>query len=130
MSAPLAALGDTIRGVDIHIVLVPAPGGPVPTPYELPFSGPIARGCCPTVLTGGRPVATVGSVAVNTPVHVAPVGTFRVPPDDLGTVETGSATVFVGGKPAARNGDSATTCNDPARQRTSVVMASRTVFVG
>ncbi|MER6462013.1 PAAR domain-containing protein [Streptomyces sp. NPDC001288] len=130
MSAPLAALGDTVRGVDTHIVLVPAPGGPVPTPYELPFSGPIVRGCCPTVLTGGRPVATVGSVAVNTPVHVPPVGTFQVPPDDLGTVETGSATVFVGGKPAARNEDLATTCNDPMRRRSSVVTATRNVFVG
>ncbi|MFF4934816.1 PAAR domain-containing protein [Streptomyces griseofuscus] len=116
--------------MDTHIVLEPTPGGPVPTPYELPFCGPLTQDCCPTVFTGGRPVATVGSVAVNTPVHVPPVGTFQVPPDDLGTVDSGSTTVFCGGRPAARHGDSATTCNDPARPRTAVVVASGTVFVG
>lgn len=130
MRAPAAAQGDRIQGTDTHIVLVPSPGGPVQTPFVLPFSGTIARGCCPSVKIGGRPAATVGSGAVNTPVHVAPTGVFRVPPDNNGTISRGSATVFIGGRPAARAGDAATTCNDPAAQHTAVVVASGNVLVG
>ncbi|AWW43126.1 PAAR domain-containing protein [Streptomyces cadmiisoli] len=125
-----AALGDRIVGIDTHIVLVPSPGGPVPTPMRLPFTGPIVHGCCPTVLIAGRPAATEGSVALNTPPHVPPTGVFQTPPDNRGTVSRGSTTVFIGGKPAARTGDPATTCNDPAVQHTSKVVASCTVLIG
>jgi hypothetical protein len=37
---PLASTwGDLVVGVDIHNVLVPTPGGPVPTPLPHPYVG-------------------------------------------------------------------------------------------
>ncbi len=42
----------------------------------------------------------------------------------------GSATVQVGGKAAARSGDTATTCNDPADMPVGLVVAAGTVFIG
>lgn len=53
--------------------------------------GPVVPPGVPTVLIGGMPAATVGSMA-------ACVG----PPD---TIMSGSTTVLVGGLPAARQGD-------------------------
>ncbi|MFJ3492953.1 PAAR domain-containing protein [Streptomyces sp. NPDC086091] len=128
--APAAAFGDRVVGTDTHIVMTPSAGGPVPTPVALPFTGPLTEGCCPSVLIGGRPAATVGSVALNTPVHAPPAGTFRTPPDNRGTVSRGSATVFIGGRAAARGQDPATTCNDPAAPHTARVVAASTVFIG
>ena len=61
-------------------VLVPHVGGPILPPGV------------PTVMIGGMPAATVGSMAVC-------VG----PPD---SIIMGSATVMIGGAPAARMGDS------------------------
>ncbi|MCP9213154.1 PAAR domain-containing protein [Streptomyces sp. NEAU-Y11] len=128
--APAAAMGDRIVGVDTHTVLVPSPGGPVETPMPFPFSGTLADGCCQTVLIGGRPAATVGSTACNTPPHIPPIGTFKAPPQNKGSVSRGSSTVFIGGKAAARSGDPATTCNDPAVQHTASVVAASRVFIG
>ena len=46
------------------------------------------------------------------------------------TIITGSATVFINGKPAARNGDTAITCNDPVDLPVGKVVAKGTVFIG
>lgn len=72
------------RITDMHVcpqvtVLVPHVGGPILPPGV------------PTVLIGGLPAATMGSMC-----------TCVGPPD---TVIRGSATVLIGGKPAARMGD-------------------------
>ncbi len=53
--------------------------------------GPILAPGVPTVLIGGAPAATVGTMAV------------CVGPADV--IANGSKTVFIGGKPAARMGD-------------------------
>jgi uncharacterized Zn-binding protein involved in type VI secretion len=42
----------------------------------------------------------------------------------------GSATVLFNGKPAARSGDTATTCNDPADLPVGQVVASGSVLIG
>lgn len=128
--SPAAAFGDQVVGTDTHIVMMPSAGGPVPTPVALPFAGPLTQGCCPSVLITGRPAATEGSVALNTPPHIPPAGVFRTPPDNRGTVSRGSATVFIGGRPAARAQDPATTCNDPTVPHTSRVVATSTVLIG
>ena len=47
-----------------------------------------------------------------------------------GKVATGAATVFINGKSAARMGDTANTCNDPADTPVGTVIAAGTVFVG
>jgi uncharacterized Zn-binding protein involved in type VI secretion len=38
--------------------------------------------------------------------------------------------VFINGKPAARNGDKAITCNDPADLPVGTVVAASTVMIG
>nr|WP_042177868.1 PAAR domain-containing protein [Kibdelosporangium sp. MJ126-NF4]CEL12822.1 predicted protein [Kibdelosporangium sp. MJ126-NF4]CTQ98508.1 predicted protein [Kibdelosporangium sp. MJ126-NF4] len=130
MSPAAAKLGDQVVGVDTHIVLVPSPTGPVPTPMPLPFDGKIVDGCSSDVLIEGAPAAIVGSGAVNEPVHIAPSGEFETPPTNRGTLILGSPTVLVNGKPLARDGDRVTTCNDPVPEPTAAIVAVSTVLVG
>ena len=70
--------------------------------------------------------------ATNTPPHVPanPAAPFQKPPANKGTVQAGSATVKINGKPAARNGDSVMTCNDPADQPVGKIIAVGTVTIG
>lgn len=132
MGAPAATQGHQVVGVDTHIVLVPSPGGPVPTPLPHPFSGQLDGGLVSTVKIGGQPAATVGSTATNAPSHIpTPPGTsFQKPPSNRGTVQMGSATVKIGGQAAARAGDPVTTCNDPADLPTGTIVATGTVLIG
>lgn len=131
MGQPAAKMGDKVVGTDIHIVMVPTPGGPVPTPTPCPFNGTITGGCSPDVLIAGAPAAVVGSIAMNNPPHVPAGGPFQVPPTNQGTIMQGSPTVLIDGKPAARMGDPVNTCNDPAPAPTSVVQAATaTVLIG
>ena len=77
------------------------------------------------------PAATVGSTATNTPPHIPTIpGTFVNPPTNLGVVVSGSLTVLINGKPAARNGDTAQTCNDPVPLPVGTVTAVSTVLIG
>jgi uncharacterized Zn-binding protein involved in type VI secretion len=78
----------------------------------------------------GKPAATVGSTATNQPAHIPIGGPFAKPPTNRGQVITGSGTVFINGKPAARNGDTALTCNDPVDLPNGTVVAVGTVLVG
>ena len=82
MSKPAAKVGD------MHVCPMQIPG-PVPIPH---VGGPVLPPGAPLVLIGGVPAATVTSNAVC-------VG----PPD---TIILGSTKVLIGGKPAARMGDS------------------------
>jgi uncharacterized Zn-binding protein involved in type VI secretion len=131
MGQPAATLGSQVVAVDTHIVLIPSPGGPIPTPLPSPFSGQITGGTVATVLIMGKSAAVVGSTADNVPPHVPAGGPFQTPPPNRGTVHTGSATVTIGGKPAARNLDTATTCDDlaPAAPKGQVIAAG-TVLIG
>ncbi len=51
-----AKMGDKVIGTDIHIIMVPSPGGPVPTP----FNGTITGGCSTDVMIG----EAVGTVMI------------------------------------------------------------------
>jgi uncharacterized Zn-binding protein involved in type VI secretion len=133
MGQPAAKQGDKITSTDTHIVLVPAPpGAPVPTPLPHPFTGIINGKLSGNVNIMGRPAATVDSTADNTPPHVpTPPGTaFQKPPANKGTIKTGSQTVKINGKAAARNSDTAETCNDPDDLPIGTVVAAGTVFIG
>jgi uncharacterized Zn-binding protein involved in type VI secretion len=130
MGQPAAKLGDRITATDIHIVMVPTPGGEIPTPLPHLFSGSILGNLSPNVKVMGQAAATVGSIAMNQPPHI-PLGTsFMIPPTNLGTIVMGSPTVLINGKMAARNGDSAQTCNDPVPLPVGIVVAAGTVLVG
>ena len=128
--SPAAKMGDKVVGTDVHIINIPSPGGPVPTPLPHPFAGTITGGCSPNVLIGGMPAATLGSTATNAPPHIPQGGPFLNPPTNTGTVIKGSATVLINNKPAARTGDTVMTCNDPAPAPTSSIVAVSTVDIG
>src|SRR3954451_4671243 len=122
MPQPAARQGDPVTGTDVHILLVPSPGGPVPTPTPLPFSGTLTGGCVADVLVNGKPVAVQGSTATNVPPHVAPPpATFAKPPSNSATVLMGSLTVLAAGRPVGRLGDQVLSCNDPVDAPTSAI---------
>lgn len=133
MGTPAATANAQVVGVDVHIVLVPTPGGPVPTPLPHPFAGSIQSGTVLTVMVGGQPLATRDSVAVNAPPHLpTPPGTaFQSPPANQGSVTQSSVTVLAGGKGVARVGDVVSTCNDPVDAPVSTIVGPvGTVMVG
>jgi len=131
MGQPAAKQGDQVVAVDTHIVMVPSPG-PVPTPLPHPFTGIIQGGLSSDVKIMGMAAATVDSTADNTPPHIpTPPGTsFQKPPSNKATIKMGSATVKINGKAAARNGDTAETCNDPSDLPAGTVIAVGTVMIG
>lgn len=130
MGQPAAKQGDQVTAVDTHIVLIPSPTGAVPTPLPHPFSGIIDGNLSSDVKIMGMPAATAGSTATNTPPHIPQGGPFQAPPANRATIQTGSATVTINGKPAARSGDTAMTCNDPADMPVGTVTAAGTVLIG
>lgn len=97
---PLAA-----RITDMHTCPMVTPGLP-PIPH---VGGPIIGPGVPNVLIGKLPAAVVGDTLVC-------VG----PPD---TIIKGSATVMIGGRPAARMGDS-------TAHGGSIVLGNPTVMIG
>ncbi len=129
MGQPAAKQGDLIIGTDIHIIMIPTPGGPVPTPLPHPFTGQIDGGLSSDVNIEGKPAAVMGSTASGAPPHIPQGGPFQKPPANRAQILTGSATVMINGKPAARNGDTALTCNDPADMPVGTVTAAGTVLI-
>ncbi len=131
MAAPAARKGDRVTATDTHIVVVPSPPGSAALPH--PFSGILDGNLVSDVLVDGEPAAVMGSTATNSPGHLpAPPGTqFLRQPSNQAAITAGSATVYLGGKPAARAGDIAKTCNDPVDLPLGqVVVSGGTVMIG
>src|SRR5438093_605633 len=124
MGQPAAKEGDKVVAIDTHIVIVGPPPGPTPLPH--PFSGTIKGALSADVNIMGKPAATVDSTADNSPSHTPtpPGASFQKPPSDKATIKLGSPTVKINGKMAARNGDTAMTCNDPADLPVGTVIAA------
>ena len=127
---PAAKKDDEITATDVHFIQ-PPPTAPV-TSVKHPFKGRIKGNLSPNVNIMGKPAATVKSTATNMPAHQPIGGTFvKAPgPANRGTIIAGSATVFISGKPAARSGDTAITCNDPVDLPVGKVVAKGSVFIG
>jgi uncharacterized Zn-binding protein involved in type VI secretion len=125
-----AKQGDKVVAVDTHIIMVPSPGGPVPTPMPMPFNGTLSGALSGNVLIENRAAATKTSTATNAPAHVPAGGPFQRPPSNKATIQTGSSNVLINNKQAARTGDPALTCNDPADAPNGSVIGSGTVLVG
>lgn len=132
MGQPAAKQGDKVVATDTHIVMVPQGPSLVPTPLPHPFSGMLTGGLSGDVKIMGMAAAVAGSTADNVPPHLptAPGTTFQRPPANKAAVQLGSQTVKINGKPAARNGDKALTCNDPADLPAGTVTATGTVMIG
>ena len=130
-----AKFGDVVLGVDLHMVMVPTPAGPVPTPLPHPFVGVV-----------WDPVgAVVGGIFGSGVVHVNGIhcgstgrgvrGAKHIPtppgvsfaPNDVpgndGSIVMGSKTVHFGGSSAARKGSMISTCNFPVNLPTSLCLA-------
>jgi uncharacterized Zn-binding protein involved in type VI secretion len=92
----------------------PATGAPQPSP-PLPFLAPLLTGLSTTVTIGGKAAAVLGSGGVNTPPHIGlhPSDPFFAPPSEMAQIMTGSANVFIEGKPAATTESQATCCGLP-----------------
>jgi uncharacterized Zn-binding protein involved in type VI secretion len=132
MGQPAAKANDQIVATDTHVVIVPVGPAQVPTPLPHAFVGAISGGTIATVKIAGHQAAVVGSTAENSPTHIpTPPGvTFQTPPSNQSSIQMGSATVRIGGQAAARNGDAALTCNDPADAPVGSVVAVGTVSIG
>jgi len=103
MGTPAAVMGDQITGQClIHLIPNPATGAPQPAP-PLPFAAPLLEGTVESVLICGQPAAVLGSTGYCTPPHIGlyPADPFMVPTAQQGIVMAGSATVLIGGQPAA-----------------------------
>ena len=130
MGMPAAKEGDKVMATDIHIVMIPSPGGPIPTPLPHPFVGTLDGALSSDVNIQGKKAAVKGSTATNQPSHIPQGGPFQSPPSNQGTVEMGSSSVNVNGKAAARMGDTVKTCNDPSDMPVGTIIASGTVMIG
>jgi uncharacterized Zn-binding protein involved in type VI secretion len=128
MAQPAARKGDQVVAIDMHLIQPPGTAPPVTVPH--PFTGVIDGAVSADVKIGGAFAATKDSTATNTPSHVPIGGSFVNPPSNKATIITGSATVKINGKPAARAGDTARTCNDPADLPAGTVVAVGQVLIG
>jgi uncharacterized Zn-binding protein involved in type VI secretion len=130
MGLPAAKKDDkiTVTPKDMHSI---QPPGAAPALAPHPFAGIISGSLSADVNIMGMPAATMNSTASNNqPAHLPIGGAFIKPPANKGTIIAGSVTVFINGKPAARNGEAAFTCNDPADLPVGTVVARGTVFIG
>ncbi len=95
---PAAKQMDKVVGVDTHIVMVPSPTGPVPTPLPHPFAGQLDTALSSSVMIEGMPAATVDSIASNMPPHIPtpPGTTFQKPPTNKAKIIMGSPNVMIG----------------------------------
>jgi uncharacterized Zn-binding protein involved in type VI secretion len=121
-------MGDKITGqCPNHFIPNPATGAPQPAP-PMPFSSPLLQGLVSSVLIGGKAAAVMGSSGYNTPPHVGlhPSDPFMVPTQEVGRVTSGSATVMIGGQPAANAQSMCTCCTVPG----SLVPTVTTVLIG
>lgn len=131
---------DPVIGVDIHLVMVPTPGGPVPVPLPHPFIGfvwdPVGAAVSAAIgaAFGGGPVFVNGLDAASAGTDVKalvrhfpmPPGTSFAPsdvPDNKGAFITGSDTVTFGGFSASRTGSLVSSCNFPVNVPTSTCIA-------
>lgn len=132
MGFPAAKMGDKMISVppDIHIILIPTPGGPVPTPLPHPFVGSITGSCSNNVKIQNMGAAVVGSEAQNMPPHIPQGGPFQKPPMNKAKIIKGSMTVMANNKPLARLNDMGMVCADPVDTPTCKVIGTSTVIVG
>ena len=128
MGPPAARQGDRVVATDTHLIQPPGTAPPTPTPH--PFSGIIDGSVSSNVKIGGAFAATVDSTGTNTPPHIPIGGTFVNPPKNRATIISGSTSVKINGKAAARAGDKAITCNDPVDAPMGTVVAVSTVNIG
>jgi len=112
MGTPAIVLGDRIVGTCPNH-LYPSASGTAPAGPQ-PFSAPLMAGLASNVFIGGKSAAVVGAWGTNTPPHGGIVDApFAAPNMQIGRVLSGSATVLIGGLPAATLSSQVTCCAVP-----------------
>jgi uncharacterized Zn-binding protein involved in type VI secretion len=111
MAEPAAKEGDKISGTSQVWVKLPE-SSPSTVPFK--YEGSIDKSCSSNVFIMGMPAATMGSTATTTPETSVPY--LQSPIDNpidnkTATVATGSSTVLINNKSAARNEDKAEACD-------------------
>jgi RHS repeat-associated protein len=146
---PAATWCDLVVGVDLHVVMVQTPGGPVPVPMPHPYLGlvgdpvgaavgaftstliSVCMGAPPSppkgiTLINGLPAATTNDTARNLwllpHLPMPPGALFQNQPDGTASLPLGSQTVVYGGGSAVRLGEIARSCADPVPLPTSAVV--------
>ena len=130
MSQPAAKAGDKVTGTDIHTVNVPD-SSPQNLPHQ--FSGTLQSNLSANVEIVGKAAATLGSIAKNDSPHVptSPGTSFVSPPSNQGKVNSGSESVLINGKGAARHSDSVNTCDDINPENSNgTIIAEGSVLIG
>jgi RHS repeat-associated protein len=96
---------DPILGLDIHIILIPTPAGPVPTPLPHPYIGfmldPLdwIPKIGASVWVNGLPRSQAGTAGFEVPKHIPMGGMFQKPPTFESEMFMGSSTVSIEGEP-------------------------------
>lgn len=147
MAEPAAKKDDKIisNGTKSQVwVKQPPPSTSPPEPVSFKYEGSIDNLCSSNVFVMGKPSATVESAATNSippsvQQEVITKGKIQTPNiDNTATITTGSSTVYVNGKKAARNGDKAKTWDYstppspgiPKETENAKIEASGSVFIG
>ncbi len=130
MGKEAAKKGDKVSSLDIHMVDIPTPTGPVTVPLPHSFKAELKEKLSKNVNIMGKPAAMRGSTGPNSPKHVALGLRFASEPSNECSVFLGSMTVNINGRPAARSGDLALTCNDPTDLPIGKLDASGSVKFG
>ncbi len=126
MGAAAIVAGDKITGT-CNNHLIPSASGTQPA-GPLPFTATLTSGLVSSVLIGGRAAAVFASSGYNVPPHPGIVDApFTTPTNQLGSITTGSSTVFIGGQPAATTQSQGQMCVAPA---TTVGPGVNTVQIG
>ena len=128
MGLPAAKQGDQVAATDMHMIQPPAPATPVLLPH--PFAGVLDGGLSSDVKIMGLPAATAEQHRHQHAGARPERRHLRQAAGQRATILLGSPTVLINGKPAARNGDTATTCNDPSDLPVGSVVAAGTVLIG
>lgn len=128
MGNPAAVMWDKIIGTDKHIIITSS-GASITVPLQ--FNGMIEEKCSTNVLICGKPAAVQGSTGNNIPPHIPTGGRFGIPPpDNKAEITSGSETVLINNKPAARSGDSAKSCDDTGGGNSMVNGSASSVLIG
>lgn len=143
MTEPAAKKDDKIISDNTSNVWVKPPGSLPPKPVPFAYEGSIDNKLCDTVFIMNKPTATVGSTATNSnPPNIQPAVTSqgKVLTENINntaTITTGSSTVFINGKKAARNGDKAKTWDysqgppgTPNEVENAKITATCSVYIG
>jgi RHS repeat-associated protein len=118
MGQPAAKHLDPVVGVDTHIILIPTPGGPVPTPIPHPYVGMLfdpmdyVPKIGSTINVNGLPRAIAGTAGTALPPHVPMGGPFAKPPSNESEMFMGSSTVIAEGEPMSYAALPVLSCQD------------------